>query len=107
LNIYVVRFTISNNRQYIYIEGDGDTVSMVVEEVAKVTENAMSKKVFKWDMDGTEYKILNVPYERIDTEGEEFVDLDVAIKMEMVRELMIAEKIPSVVDFNVVANFEI
>lgn len=82
-------------------------MSMVIEEVTKVTENTISKRVFSWDMDGTEYKILNVPYERIDTEGEEFVDLDVAVKMEMVRELMAAERIPSVVDFEVVANLEI
>lgn len=60
---------------------------MVTEEVTDVTK---SKKVFTWDMDGTKYKILNVPYECIDADGEEFVDLDVAVKMEMVRELMIA-----------------
>lgn len=80
---------------------------MVTEEVTDVTKHTISKKVFAWDMDGTKYKILNVPYELMDTEGEEFVDLDVAVKMEMIRELMIAERIPSVVDFEVVANFEI
>lgn len=39
-------------------------------------------------MHGTEYKILNVPYEWIDAEGEEFVDVDVAIKIKIIRELM-------------------
>jgi hypothetical protein len=79
----------------------------MLEEVTKVAEGTVSKKDFEWYINGTEYKILNIPYERIDAEGEEFVDLDVATKMEMLRELMVAERIPPVVDFEIVAEFEL
>lgn len=72
-----------------------------------MAEGTVSKKDFVWEMNGTEYKILNIPYEELDADGEEFVDLQVALKMEMIRELMIAERIPSVVDYEVVATLEL
>lgn len=80
---------------------------MVFEKPTKVNDITVSKKDFQWEMEGTEYKILNVPYERIDADGEEFVDLVVATKMEMIRELMIAKRIPPIVDYEVVADLEI
>lgn len=79
----------------------------MVKGVTNVTANTVSKKDFTWDMDGTKYKILNVPCEMLDMEEESFIDLDVAIKMEMIRELMLAERIPAAVDFELVVNMKI
>ncbi|MGE6833652.1 hypothetical protein ACQKGA_28270 [Priestia megaterium] len=77
-----------------------------MDEVTAVTEQTVSrsKKEFVWVMDGIEFKISNVPCERLDKNSEEVVDLEVAIKIEMLRELMIAKRIPQQVNYEVVAK---
>lgn len=49
-------------------------------------------------------KIRNVPYNCYDAEGEYFIDLGNAIKIEMIRELMMNKDIPLDIDFNLVKD---
>jgi hypothetical protein len=64
------------------------------------------KMDFEWSILDANYIIRNVPYERLDAEGEIFFDLDVSLKMAMIRDLMVTNEIPHDVDFELVAEFE-
>lgn len=63
-------------------------------------------KDITWTIDGVKYTIRNVPYEKHDADGEEFIDLDVAIKLEIIRELMNEDKIPQDVDYSLAEGIE-
>lgn len=73
----------------------------MTQEVAEPTKDLV------WNMAGTEYRIRNVPYEVFDVEEEEVVSLEVAMKLEMIRELMFANKIPNAVNYELVADLEV
>lgn len=63
------------------------------------------KKDFIWEASGVTYKILNVPYEILD--GEEVVDLEDSIVVELIRELMHKNRVSPIVDFDRVANMNL
>jgi hypothetical protein len=60
-----------------------------------------------WTMENINYVIRNVPYEMLDVEDEEVINLDVAIKLELIRELMYTNQIPHDVDFDKVSDLEL
>lgn len=62
------------------------------------------KREMIWHIDGTEYKVLNVPMCELHAEEEEYVDLDIALKLGMIRDLMVANDIPPLVDFDEVVD---
>lgn len=66
------------------------------------------KKDFSWTFKHNNIQCLvrNVPTYIFD-DGEEAVDLDVSIKITMIRDLMYVGEIPYEVDFDDVADFEI
>lgn len=64
-------------------------------------------KDISWKVDNKTYLIRNVPY--TDEEGSEesvYYPLDVALKVAMIRDLMVQEEIQSEVDFRKVADLE-
>jgi hypothetical protein len=65
------------------------------------------KKEFTWNINDKEYKVFNVPFYEINAEEEDYVDAEVAIKLALIRDLMIADEIPHIVDFDEVADIEI
>lgn len=67
----------------------------------------MLVKDFEWEMDGVKYRILNVPHYEIDAEESLYIDLDVALKMAIIRDLMVEGKIPLEVDYKEVEDVEI
>jgi hypothetical protein len=68
--------------------------------------NESLKKDLHWSILGKKYVVRNVPYEIYDAESEEFLDLDVVIKLAMIRDLMYENKIPHDIDFEEVADLE-
>jgi hypothetical protein len=65
------------------------------------------KKEFTWNINDKEYKVLNVPFYEMNTEEEDYVNAEVAIKLALIRDLMIADEIPHIVDFDDVTDIEI
>jgi len=61
----------------------------------------------KWSTLDNNYIVRNVPYEKLDAEGEIFFDLSVSIKLAMIRDLMGNNEIPHDIDYDLVANFEV
>ncbi|WP_203364754.1 hypothetical protein [Bacillus sp. REN10] len=64
-------------------------------------------KDISWKVDNKTYLIRHVPY--TDEEGSEesvYYPLDVALKVAMIRDLMVQEEIQSEVDFRKVADLE-
>lgn len=64
------------------------------------------KKDFEWEINGIKYKVLNVPFYEMD-DDERCVDFEVALKLALIRDLMVANEIPHTVDFDEVADIEI
>ena len=64
----------------------------------------VSKTDLHWIIGNTSYVIRNVPYEQI--HDEESFDMNTAIKITMLRDLMVEDKIPHDVDFESVVDFE-
>ena len=52
------------------------------------------------------FTVRNIPYENYDAEGEEFVDIGVALKIAMIRDLMDADEIPYDVDYTKVEDLK-
>ena len=50
-----------------------------------------------WSISGTDYVIRNVPYEQID--NEEYLDINVSIKITALRDLMFENAIPKDVNY--------
>jgi hypothetical protein len=62
------------------------------------------KKDVTWSINGTEYKVLNVPYVVFDDDDDEFIDISVSIKLIIVRDLMVANEIPHTVNYDNIAD---
>ncbi|WP_150268985.1 hypothetical protein [Paenibacillus tepidiphilus] len=73
----------------------------------KEMTRAFSTKNVTWDIEGNKYEIQNVPFKSLNADGEEFINIDVAIKLEMIKELMVNNRIPNTVDFSLVADLEL
>jgi hypothetical protein len=65
------------------------------------------KKEFTWNINGKEYKVLNVPFYEMNADEKDYVDAEVALKLALIRDLMVANEIPHTVDFDEVADIEI
>jgi len=63
------------------------------------------KKEIVWNISDTEYKVRNVPYSVFN--DEEFYDLDVTLKLSMIKDLMVQEEIPTTIDFEKVTNLDV
>ena len=63
------------------------------------------KTEVSWTIDDAVYTIANVPYE--DHLREKHFDLDVSIRLTMVRDLMYKKELPNEIDYELVANFNI
>ena len=63
------------------------------------------KKEVIWNISDIEYKVRNFPYSVFN--DEEFYDLDVTLKLSMIKDLMVQEEIPTTIDFDKVANFDV
>ncbi len=75
-------------------------------EAPKMVENMTTKRELVWNIAGTEYKVLNVPTYDMNSEEKEYFDMDVTMKLSMIRDLMYADEIPHTVDFEEVADFD-
>lgn len=65
----------------------------------------MKKDIF-WTIKDIRYVIRNVPYIEADYDHEELLDLDTAVKLEMIGHLMVENEIPHDVDFDDIADLE-
>lgn len=65
-----------------------------------------SKTDIVWTMNEHEYIVRNVPYTKSAAPGEDFFDVNIAITVTALRDLMHEGKIPSEVDFEEVADIE-
>lgn len=72
-----------------------------------MNDEKIVKKEFTWNINGKEYKVLNVPFYEMNAEEKDYVDTEVAIKLAIIRDLMVANEIPHTVDFDEVADIEI
>lgn len=70
-------------------------------------ETTFLTKSVVWTIDGKQYIVEKVPYSELNAEENEYFDVDVAIRLTMLRELMFMRDIPSKVDYSIVANFEV
>lgn len=83
-------------------------LKMLVKEVAIVKpETTFLTKNVVWNIDGKQYVVENVPYSELKAEENEYFDMDVSIRLTMLRDLMLMEEIPSKIDYSMVANFEV
>lgn len=77
-------------------------------EVAVVkSDSTFLTKDVVWDINGKQYIVKNVPYSELQAEENEYFDMDVSIRLTMLRDLMFMEEIPPEIDYNIVANFEV
>lgn len=60
----------------------------------------------KFSIEGTDYIIRSVPCEKFDYDDELYFNIGDSIKMAMIRDLMVEDKIPHDVDFRKVEDFE-
>ena len=65
----------------------------------------MKKKDVRFTIKNVDYVIRNVPYEEYDCD-EALIDLNVAIKVTALRDLMYGNEIPKDVDFDTFSNIE-
>ena len=84
-------------------------MATIIGEVPVMNEKTekIVKKEFTWTINGEKYKVLNVPFYEMDAPEREYVDTEVALKLALIRELMVADEIPHIVDFDEVADIEI
>lgn len=59
-----------------------------------------------WNFLDKKYTVRNVPYFIVDDKGEEFLSAGVALKLELIKELMLRNEIPNDVDFSDVADLK-
>ena len=64
-------------------------------------------KDVEWSFLGLDFRIKNVPYTKIESDGEAFLDIETATKLEMIIELMYTKAISSDVDYQTVSNLEL
>lgn len=65
------------------------------------------KKDMEWTIEDTTYVIRNVPHEMHEGYDEGLIDMSVAIKVSMLRDLMVENEIPHDVDYEVVKDLEL
>ena len=76
-------------------------------EVRKVnSEPTMLTKDIIWNINQNEYIVRNVPYQELDTDGEDFIDFNVSITITALRDLMVDEAIPKDVNYSDFADIE-
>lgn len=75
-------------------------------EANQMVEHTAVNGEVSWDIAGVEYKILNVPTYHMHSEEKEYFDMDVTLKIAMIRDLMYAKEIPNIVDFNDIADLQ-
>lgn len=80
---------------------------MMVKEVTKVKHETTLTKNIVWNIQNKEYKVKNVPYVELDAEEKNYFNMDVSIRLTMLRDLMVMNEIPNVVDYSLVADFEV
>lgn len=80
----------------------------VYEEVATVNgKTTKSTQEVKWTIDDNVYLVRNVPVSTYNgDEMDQTIGLGVSLKLQMIRDLMVAEEIPYDVDFSLVADIE-
>ncbi|WP_143083022.1 hypothetical protein [Salibacterium qingdaonense] len=59
-----------------------------------------------WSVVDKEFAVRNVPFSRMDADGEEFLSLGVSAKLELIRELMLNDEVPHDVNFEDVADLK-
>ncbi|MCJ7843384.1 hypothetical protein MUB24_21400 [Lederbergia sp. NSJ-179] len=69
-------------------------------------ETTLTKDVI-WYIDGKKYVIQNVPYSKLQAEEEEYFDMDVSVRLTILRDLMYMNDIPLIIDYKLVEGFEI
>ncbi|MDN4608187.1 hypothetical protein [Sporosarcina highlanderae] len=80
----------------------------IVREVAAMKPGTKSlTKDVKWTIDEKAYVVKNVPYSILPAEENEYFDMDVSIRLTMIRDLMYMNEIPAVIDYSVVSDFEV
>lgn len=72
-----------------------------------MNDEKIIKKEFTWTINGEKYKVLNVPFYEMDAPEREYVDIEVVLKLALIRELMVADEIPHTVDFEEVVDIKI
>ncbi|GAB4074296.1 hypothetical protein GCM10028778_17990 [Barrientosiimonas marina] len=82
------------------------TLSMEAPVMSGQTDNLTRDMVWHVSSD-KKMTVRNVPYSMMDTDGEEIISLDVSIKLELIRELILQEEVPQDVDFNDIADVEV
>ncbi|MGG0308343.1 hypothetical protein ABEY43_06985 [Priestia megaterium] len=65
------------------------------------------KKDFVFSILDNNYTIRNVPYIKLDAEGEEFMSAGVSLKVAIIRDLMYANEIPHNVNFDDVSDLKL
>lgn len=80
----------------------------LIKEVAVVkTENTSLTKDVVWNIGEREFVVKNVPYSELPSEENQYFDMDVSIRLTMLRDLMCMGEIPTIIDYSIVANFEV
>lgn len=81
--------------------------STLYREVPAVkSETNKPRKDIVWCILEKEYVVRNVPYTKINVNGEEFISAGVSVKLELIRKLMLMNEIPHDVNFNDVADLK-
>lgn len=76
----------------------------IVGEEHALAHDLPIEKDLTWTISGNVYTIQNVPTYEMNAEEQDYHDLDVVDLLTMVRNLMYADEIPHVVDFNDIAD---
>lgn len=66
--------------------------------------DSLTTKDVTWNICGNDYTVLNVPYFVMNSEEREYYKMDVTLKLSVIRDLMVANKIPPIVNFEDVAD---
>lgn len=69
-------------------------------------ETEKQKQDIIWKVFDRTLTVRNVPYSILDAEDEKFISAGTSLKLELLKELMLQEEIPSEVDFREVANLK-
>ncbi len=82
-------------------------MNMLYKEVSGMkNETNKQTKDIVWNVFDRELTVRNVPYSKIDAEGEEFISIGTSLKLELIKELMLHDEIPYEVDFSDVADLK-
>ncbi|MBS4178816.1 hypothetical protein [Lederbergia citrea] len=69
-------------------------------------ETTFFKKDITWNILDRKYIVRNVPYTVSDTEDEQFLDLDVSMRLTALRDLMFENEIPHDINYEDIAHIE-